>query len=346
MAGRYSALRTAAALDSVKVVWVLLEYGAPLVHDGRHLDGSVLTTAAQNCSIAMAQLLIDRGVDINMKDFQGQTALVQAAKQGREDLVRFLVDYGAHFDIKDFRLWLHKSARIPEHGWSTGVVQTLLQHLTNVCWDGEDGGGLLCQAARFADSGIVQVCLAKGVDVNWKGPSGRTALIEALLGDRSQRATDVDDSFLTRMPDVLPMMFKLNPTTLAERKAVVIVLLDHGADPNFGGDFEDGSRRPPLVCAASRGFDWAVKELIERGVDINARATFLRKPHQLRGIPLCPQFGHVPAQHTSVGALALFYASRGGHISTQRLLLAQGVDTSLLDECGKTVLEWASKSGD
>ncbi|KAF5664588.1 NACHT ankyrin domain-containing protein [Fusarium circinatum] len=278
MGGWHPALRTAAALDRDKIVRVLLEYGAPLVHDGCKFEGSVLTSAAHNGSIAVAQLLLDHGVDINMKDFQDQTALVQAAKHGREDLVRFLFDHGAQFDITDFRLWLAKMAGIPEPGWSTGVVQTLLQHLTNVCWASGDGGGLLCQAARFADSQVVQVCLAKGVDVNWKGPSARTALIEALLGDRSQRATDVDGCFLTRVPYVLPRMLKLNSTTLAERKAVVIVLLNHGADLDLSGDLEDGSRRPPLVCAASRGFDWAVKELIERGVDLNARATFLQLP--------------------------------------------------------------------
>jgi ankyrin repeat protein len=82
-------------------------------------------------------------------------------------------------------------------------------------------------------------------------------------------------------------------------------------------------------------------------IDCNASATAIRKPEPRRRL-LSSAFRRVPTEqepeHIVEGGSALFHATHRGYISTLRLLLAYDADTSLLDECGKTALEWASEN--
>jgi ankyrin repeat protein len=55
----------------------------------------------QTEAIDAIKLCLDAGVDINVADSRGQTALHGAAFQGFDDVVQFLVDHGAKLDVKD-----------------------------------------------------------------------------------------------------------------------------------------------------------------------------------------------------------------------------------------------------
>jgi ankyrin repeat protein len=68
-------------------------------------DGTSLGTEEE--SIAVIQLLLGAGMDINLKNNRGETALHGAAGRGADKVVRFLVDNGATLDARD------KSNRTP-----------------------------------------------------------------------------------------------------------------------------------------------------------------------------------------------------------------------------------------
>ena len=44
---------------------------------------------------------LDHGVDINVFNNNGQTALHRASKRGADQIVRFLAEHGAKLDMKD-----------------------------------------------------------------------------------------------------------------------------------------------------------------------------------------------------------------------------------------------------
>lgn len=221
-------------------------------------------------------------------------------------------------------------------------MQTFLHRLADIRWVREDGGRLLNVVATFADHEIVQVCLAKGVDVNWEHPNGRTALIAAMWENRSRAP---NNSYWLQFSDHIN---KQDPRTMAVRCAIVEVLLDHGADLNLCANFNDGFRRSPLICAACRGLDLAVEELIRRGVDCNGRIEFIRKPEPRRR-RLASAFRRVSAEQEPENMVQstsdLMCAALTERLSTLRFLLAYGACTSLVDEHGKTALEWASQLG-
>ncbi len=51
--------------------------------------------AATKGHIDIVKALIDRGVDINVKDKDNDTALIIAKKNGYNDIVQFLIESGA-----------------------------------------------------------------------------------------------------------------------------------------------------------------------------------------------------------------------------------------------------------
>jgi ankyrin repeat protein len=48
------------------------------------------------------QLLVERGADVNLRNEDGNTALIIAAEYGRYDCVKYLIDHGANVNIRNF----------------------------------------------------------------------------------------------------------------------------------------------------------------------------------------------------------------------------------------------------
>ena len=63
---------------------------------------SLLSWAAENDHQALVRMLIDKGTNIDAKDYYGRTPLSCAAKSGYEETVRLLIDNGANIEAKDF----------------------------------------------------------------------------------------------------------------------------------------------------------------------------------------------------------------------------------------------------
>lgn len=166
-------------------------------------------------------------------------------------------------------------------------------------------------------------------------------LVEAIMKDRS-RSPSLSVTF--RLPHNGGVMTKMQSGMIANKRAMVAFLLDHGADLNLGSEFRNGLLRPPLIVAAGEGLDWAVEELIKYGVDCNARAMVCRKPepreHRLDSAFRRTYIQPEPADLIQGGS-ALIYTVRSEQLSTVRLLLAYGSNIRLVDEHGRTALECA-----
>ena len=115
-------LITAASLGKLDLVRSFLESGAPLtfpqrahtsepsdelVADSARAKGDVISHAfygaCRNGYTAVANLLIERGADVNAKGILGGTGLHWAAINGHKDTVSFLLAHGADVTVRDIK---------------------------------------------------------------------------------------------------------------------------------------------------------------------------------------------------------------------------------------------------
>jgi ankyrin repeat protein len=57
--------------------------------------------ACQNGHIDIVELLIDKGANVNIKNYKGRTGLFVVCLEGRIGLVKLLIDKGVDVNIKD-----------------------------------------------------------------------------------------------------------------------------------------------------------------------------------------------------------------------------------------------------
>ena len=284
--------------------------------------------------------------DVNQRDSAGLTPLMWAARYGREEVVKFLLQQKhTQPDIRDTEYGRTALSWAAESGHE-GVVRLLLGSLflnpgsVGRMWentwrvmsllfgkkyinpDGPDDRGQapLSWAARNGHGGIVKLLLERGgvtpdrldnygrTPLSWAARSGYDGVVKLLLGRK-----DVS-------PD-RPDNFGKTPLSLAARNGhdgIVGLLLGHeGVNP----DRPDHSGQTPLSWAARSGHDGAVRLLLEQK-DVSPD-----RPGNCRQTPLS-------------------WAARNGHDGIVKLLLGRkDVDPNRSDNFDKTPLSWAAQNG-
>ena len=275
----FNALHVAACTGIAQFVLVVLEKGAEL--DSKDYRGeTALHWTAYNGHSAVMMLLLDQGADVDAKDIDGETALQWAAVRGQEAAVRLLLDRGADVDAKNkdgkTALWGAVAMRGQE-----AVVRLLLDRGADVDAKDKDGRTALWRAAaERGDEAMVRLLLDRGADVDVKDIDGKTALWGTVV--------------------------------MRGQEAVVRLLLDRGADV----DVKDKNGTTALLCVARWGQEAVVRLLLDRGADIDAR--------------------------DNDGATALWGAAvMRGQEAVVRLLLDRGVDVDAKDKYGRTALQVA-----
>jgi len=122
-------------------------------------------------------------------------------------------------------------------------------------------------------------------------------------------------------------------------------LLDHGAQVNTKETWGDTTA---LMWAVSERHPEAVKMLMARGADVNARSKFVPSTTG-RGFegttPVAPQPGQPAEEHASGLLTPLMFAAREGDLESARLFVAAGADVNAIGGDGKDVLGLAIFNG-
>jgi uncharacterized protein len=285
-----TALHWAVHRDAPELVERLVRAGADVNASSRY-GVTPLSIACVNGSAAVVKLLLQGGADPNGVLPEGETALMTAARTGNVDSIKALVEYGANVAAKErFRgqtalMWAAAEG-------NAAAARLLVETGASVRDRSTAGFTPLLYATRAGHIETVRALLDLGADVNEKLPNGVTPLVLAIINAHFELGT---------------------------------VLLTNGAAPN---DDSPGwtalhqiawTRRPnvghnnpePVPTGELDSLD-LVKQLLEKGADVEARVT------------KAPRTGL--NSFNRIGATPFLLASKTVDLPFMRLLLERGAN--------------------
>jgi ankyrin repeat protein len=254
--------------DTAKVRLMLKD--RKLVNAPDSEGSSPLMHATLNGDLNILKLLLQRGADPNVRNYDGATALLWAV----DDLakVKLLLDAGADVNAKTKHGSTALLAACLRFG-SGAITAELLKHGADVAvMDSEDLTPLL-RAAMSGDTETMKQLLAVGAN-----PNPPAALLTALTAAVWFGNSDAVKLLLARrVPVNAKDAFGFTPLSFAAlwgRREIAAELLDNGADVNLpiaGTLFMRRSPGTPLMLAAyaeSQDVD-LMRLLIARGADVH-----------------------------------------------------------------------------
>ena len=292
----WTPLHVASYLGNVEIVRLLLDHGAdPEANAEGDMGSKPLHQVScgkyrsQEDGVRVAQLLLERGANVNTRRDDHQTPLHAASYFGNVEIVRLLLEHGADSEANAEGDYGAK----PLHSLSCGkfesqedgvrVAELLLEHGADVNARRNDHHTPLHVASYLGNVEIVRLLLAHGADpgANAEGDMGEKPLHQVSYGKyRSQEdGMRVAELLLERGADVNTRRndhwTPLHVASYFGIVEIVHLLLDHGADPEANAESDMGEK--PLhqvsygeyrsqedgVCVAQL--------LLERGADVNTR---------------------------------------------------------------------------
>ena len=309
--------------------------------------------ARWNEPIAVSRLVAG-GADVDIENVYGVTPLAIACRLGHLNAAIALLDAGANpnQESNGRETMLMHAARVG----SVSLARHLLDHgaVINAKQSSDQTALMWAAAAGHAD--VVELLVDRGAEWDAKLKSGFTALHFAAR----QGHADVIRRLLDAGADVNARMNPQNTGGRAPRKSMsplmlavesghfelALRLVDWGADPNDQrsgyaplhalswvrkpprGDNPAGD--PPPVGSGDVGSLQFVRELVERGAEVNLRLE--------RG-------KYAKAKLNHKGATPLLMAAHTGDLPYARLLVELGADVGLANEDGTTPMLAAAGVG-
>lgn len=231
-------------------------------------------------------LLFEFGADVNKPNGHGRTAYAMAARTGKREIQKWLVEAGAKTDLQPADAFLAACA-----GGDAGAARQVLAANPGL-WDALDerDRGEICETAAAGNLDGVRTMLAVGWDVNTRGvvwqetPAHRAALeghlplfeflvesgADLTLRDRSYQSSPLGWAQHVGKPEVIEAIRK-HPGRLDIWDAIELDLTDRALEliPQVDPNLEMCGCTPGVLLrlAAMHGNVEVVHALLERGAD-------------------------------------------------------------------------------
>ena len=313
-----TALHWAAHLDDADTAALLVRAGAN-VNATSQFGVTPLRLASTNGSGAMLELLLRTGADPNAAIGEGETALMTAARTGSVDAVKLLLAHGAD------------------------VNATLLRGQTALMW-----------AAAEDHPAVIRALIEAGADVSARTDAevpqafrrtpigGFTAFLFAVRAGHIEAARALIEGGADISDQLADGMGAVVLATTNAHYEVALFLVDQSLDPDQGLDPDEAGytalhaltwvRRPPYGNSApgpvtTGNVDGVtfVREMVERGADVNARMT---------GEPRT----RFRKSFNWIGATPLIMAAKVADTPMVRVLLELGADPTITTDENTTLL--------
>lgn len=206
-----------------------------LINDGIDINlqnkygQTALLLALEEEQLSLAEMLINKGANVNIATNDGITALMLAAYCGKLEIITNLINKGADVDVID----KHRDSSLSwaALGGSQSTIKYLIKKSAHIDGVDENGETILLREARFCHTYIVDIFIENGADTNAKDQYGFTVL-DRSLGDKSY----ISSKLLT--PNYLNAQDENGKTSLmraceGKNEDNIIFLYEKGADFNI-----------------------------------------------------------------------------------------------------------------
>ncbi|KAF7968171.1 hypothetical protein HWV62_31716 [Athelia sp. TMB] len=322
----------------------LTELVEHLVNNGN--CGITLLLASDPGSLAIAQLLLEKGADVNATGGEYGTALQAASYRGLFEIAQLLLERGANVNARGGKYCTALQAA--SYGEEFKIVKLLLEKGADVNATGEEHGTALQAASHRGHLEIARLLLDQGADMNASGGEYGTALqaasyrghleISRLLLENGADMNATGGQYGTA----------LQAASYQGEFRIANLLLEEGVDVNATGS-HDGTA---LQAASLYGSVETVQLLLEKGADVNATGgqygTALHAASCTGRLEICTLLLEKGADPNAVGGeygTALQAASCGGHLDIAQLLLEKDANPDATIEWYGTALQAASYRG-
>ena len=337
--GNLPVLHLASRTGNIRAVELLLPLCDPKKTDNNRR--TALHHAADIGCTDTAVQLVKRRVSKDVKDENGDTALEIAARNGHQDVVRFLVELGVHTNAKRKERIMSKVLSLAAMNGHDDTVRVLADLGADIRGKDDNGWTVLHQAAMNDHYSTIRALIKLGADVDvkdgnewaalhWAASNGHRNTVRALI----ELGADIK--------------VKSSDGWTALQLGVSWVLAGLGAHNGA----KDGNERTALHWAISNGHYDTTRFLAELGADIEAKdsngQTALRwaassRHHDITRFLV--ELGADVEAKDSNGQTALHWAASRRHHDITRFLVELGADVEAKDSNGQTALHWAASNG-
>jgi ankyrin repeat protein len=202
--------------------------------------------------------LIDNGVDINLQNNEGVTALILASTNGNKEIVRYLIDSGANLDIQTKEGITALMCTKNEH---KEVMRYLIDSGANLDIQSKGGVTVLMWASKKEHKELVRYLIDSGANLDIQTKEGITALMFTSKNEHKEVVRYLIDGGANLDIQAKDGVTVLMIASTKGNKEVVRYLIDSGANLNI----QTKEGESALILASTNGNKEIVKLLKENG---------------------------------------------------------------------------------
>jgi len=305
--------------ENYETLFALLEFGDDVARQKR--AEFAFFKAASGGNDFLVNALLDRGLDVNLRDENGSTALIEAVERGPYEgqlaVIKTLIRRGADIHLQGWRGQTALQSVIRPWGEVEGEPRAMILEAVQLLRMAGAKLGIH-EAIALDEYATTLSFLKNGADVNARNDSGETLLHIAvqyghiemvrLLLEQGANVSATDNYSSHALSYAL--------VSGSNHVSIVHLLLRYGANPNQA---EGSGEDTPLIEATGADMAEMVRTLLDAGAEINATNKF--------------------------GYTALMIAAERNAIDAARVLLNAGADVHRENIHLGTALGYATNKG-
>ncbi len=290
--------------------------------DGR----KALLYLVKNSSFKKIEDFIKKGIDLNYIDKEGNTALIETARDKRVEMSECL-----HRTITVTKIIDGKEIIVKK---GTALIQILIDNGADISIKNNQGNTALTEAAEQGNYYIVRTLINNGADIKTL-PNNMALLLACAKGDTDKAKSLIEKganvNFYTNYGHKTPLMFTCENYMFQTVKQLV----EHGANIN---EKDEGYSQTPLYYAITGDITNKTKEVNNKKIEI-IKYLIENGANIDEDIPI--YLNHETIKNYSI----LMHACDHNDVDVVKILLENGAKVNTKNSRGTTALHRAKQTG-